>query len=139
MKLIIKILPVLIFLFLVSVREISAACNTPNGTPDPAKVQTAIGCIPTQPDLLASRIITIATGVGSGIAFLFLLTGAFKLITSGGDPDSVQGAKETITSAIAGLLLIVFSVVILQVVGVQLLGLPGFNRTGSQLEVPGGP
>ena len=89
--------------------------------------------------MLASRIITIATGVGSGIAFLFLLTGAFKLITSGGDPDSVQGAKETITGAIAGLLLIVFSVVILQVVGVQLLGLPGFNRTGSQLEVPGGP
>lgn len=101
-------------------------------------IQTAIGCLDTTPERLTSIIITIAIGVAGGLAFLFLVSGAFKLITSGGDPDNIQAAKERITSALAGLLLIVFSVVILQIVGIQVLGLPGFTGSGrSTLTVPG--
>jgi heme A synthase len=44
----------------------------------------------------------------AGIAlFIMLLIGGVKYITSGGDPKAVQGAKNTITYAIGGLILVV--------------------------------
>lgn len=95
--------------------------------PPPEHIQTAIGCLDTQADILVSQIVDLIIKVGGAVAFLFLLTGAFKLITSGGDPDNLTEAKHIITSSLAGLLLIVFSVVILRIVGVDVLGIPGLG------------
>jgi hypothetical protein len=36
------------------------------------------------------------------VLFIMLLVGGFKYLTSGGDPKSVQGAKNALTWAIAG-------------------------------------
>jgi hypothetical protein len=43
------------------------------------------------------------------------------MMTSTGNPEAIQEAKERITSAIVGLLFIIFSLVILQVIGVDIL------------------
>lgn len=60
-----------------------------------------------------SAIIALA-----GIAlFIMLLTGGVKYITSGGEPKALEGAKNTITYAIGGLLLILVSYLILVVIG----------------------
>lgn len=131
---------------LVKIDYVLADIHRVNPGPPPAcnnaahhHISTALGCLSTDPAILASDIIKIAIGISGGLAFLFLISGSFKLITSGGDPDNIQAAKERITSAIAGLLLIVFSVVILQIIGVNILRLPGFGPTTApdgNIEVP---
>jgi len=87
---------------------------------------TALGCIPTGDfseftAWLLKRIIAVA----GGIAFLLVIFGGFRIITSAGDPKGVQAAKETITSALIGLLFIIFSVFLLELIGVKILGIPG--------------
>jgi hypothetical protein len=53
----------------------------------------------------------------AGIAlFIMLLVGGVKYITSGGDPKAAEGAKNTITYAIGGLVLILVSYLILVVI-----------------------
>jgi hypothetical protein len=49
-------------------------------------------------------------------------------MTSQGNPEKVQAAREQLTSAIVGLLFIIFSLAILTIIGVDILKLPGFTR-----------
>ena len=58
-----------------------------------------------------------------------ILVGAFMLSVSQGDPNKTKEAKEIITSAIIGLLFVIFSVTILQFVGVEILHIPGFGES----------
>lgn len=61
---------------------------------------------------LVSALIALA-----GIAlFVMLVVGGVKYITSGGDPKATEGAKNTITYAIGGLVLILVSYLILVVI-----------------------
>jgi len=67
-------------------------------------------------------------GVAGGIAFLMILYGGFTIMMSAGNPEKLNSGKEIITSAISGLLLIVFSAVILRIIGIDILGgFPGFG------------
>lgn len=89
---------------------------------------TAIGCIPTDiASLFKTYLSPIGLGIAGGIAFLLILFGGFTILTSAGNPESLAKGKEMITSAIAGLLLIIFSVFILRLIGVDILQIPGFK------------
>lgn len=88
---------------------------------------TAIGCIESDPKLFVGRILGFAIGVAGGIAFLMILFGGFQILTSSGDPEHMNAGRELIAAAITGLLFIVFSLFILRVIGVSILGLPGFK------------
>ena len=72
---------------------------------------------------LASDILLILTGAAAIIAFIFIIIGGFKFVTSGGDPKAVAGARTTLTYAIIGIILVVVSWLILllirQVTGVD--------------------
>ncbi len=57
-----------------------------------------------------------------------MLFGAFQIMTSQGDPERLKAGKELIGSALAGLLMIIFSVFLLQLIGVQILQIPGFSK-----------
>lgn len=86
-------------------------------------VKSGLGCIPTDPQAFINTATPWAIGIGSGIAFLLGLYGALMIVISAGDPEKMQAGKEIITSAIAGLLLIVFAVFILRIIGVDVLKL----------------
>ncbi len=90
-------------------------------------VNTAIGCIDTRPDKLISLSIKLGIGIGSGIAFLLILFGSYKITVSQGQPEAINSGKETITSAIIGLVFIVLSISILQILGFDILGLGSFG------------
>jgi len=90
-------------------------------------VWTAIGCVPATPQGLIDALIPIGIGVAGGIAFLLILVGGFQIMTSAGNPEQLTAGKELVGSAIIGLLLIMFSVFILGLIGVNVLGLPGFT------------
>lgn len=91
-------------------------------------VWSAIGCLPTDfSELIKKYVFTTGVGIAGGIAFIYFLYGAFMILTSSGNAEKMEEAKQIITSALAGLLLIIFSVFLLSVIGVQILQLPGFG------------
>lgn len=91
-------------------------------------IDTAIGCIPIEDsNALIGFILKWAIGVGGGIAFLLIVLAGFQIMTSAGNPDRLKAGQELMTSAIAGLILLIFSVFILRIIGVDILGLPGFG------------
>ncbi|MCX6705130.1 MAG: pilin [Candidatus Woesebacteria bacterium] len=98
-------------------------CDGNEGT-----LRTAIGCIPVfdQTSFL-STLLTWAVGIGGGIAFLLILYAGFMVMTSAGNPERLKAGQELLTSAISGLILLVFSVFILRFVGIDILGLDKFG------------
>jgi len=89
---------------------------------------TAIGCITTSdPQAFIAWLLGGAIGIAGGIAFLLMLWGGFQIITSTGDPEKLNKGKEILTSAIIGLVVIIFSLFLLQLIGVKILQIPGFG------------
>lgn len=100
----------------------SSTGNCPTGFLD-----TAIGCIPmNDTQFFVVWLFRWGVGVGGGIAFLLILYGGFLVMTSQGDPKRAAGGQETITSAVMGLIMMIFAVFILRVIGVDILKIPGF-------------
>jgi hypothetical protein len=94
-----------------------------------AGVKTALGCIPTQDTQeFVGWILRLAIGIGGGIAFLLMLFGGIKMITSAGNPEAVKAGQELITSALMGLIFIIFSLFLLQLIGVKIFEIPGFGE-----------
>jgi hypothetical protein len=54
-----------------------------------------------------------------------IVIAGFFIITSSGDPRRAKAGKELLTSAIIGILMIIFSVFLLDVIGIRILHLPG--------------
>jgi len=102
--------------------------NSPQCTScaDSGGVWTAVGCIPTTRKDIVSTFFTIALYLSGGIILLRLLQASFMLSTSQGEPNKVKEAQEIFTSAFAGLLFVLFSMVILSTIGVNILQIPGF-------------
>lgn len=90
-------------------------------------IWTAIGCVPTKTEGIIKTLVQVALGMGGGITLLLILAGAFKLSVSQGDPKAVEEAREQITSAVIGLLFIIFSITMLRFIGIQVLQIPGFG------------
>jgi len=87
---------------------------------------TALGCLPTSDSQeFIGWLLMFLIGIGGGVAFVLMLVGSFQVLTSSGNPEKIQAGKQLITSAIAGLLLIIFSLFLLQLIGVQILEIPG--------------
>ncbi|HLD96517.1 MAG TPA: hypothetical protein VI794_02295 [Patescibacteria group bacterium] len=84
-------------------------------------------CLKTDPAGFANDILGIGIGIGTLLATVFLVIGGFGVATSGGNPESLENAKTTITSAIAGLLFILMSVLILSIIGGGVIGIDFFK------------
>ncbi|PIZ02749.1 hypothetical protein COY59_03020, partial [Candidatus Gottesmanbacteria bacterium CG_4_10_14_0_8_um_filter_37_24] len=66
-------------------------------------------------------------GMVGGIAFLYLIYGFFLILTSGGNAEKIEQAKQIIISALSGLILIIFSVLLLKIIGTDIIRIPGFG------------
>ncbi len=71
-----------------------------------------------------NTLVSFGIGIAGGVAFLLLIYGGFKFIFSLGNPEAVQQGREIITAALIGLIVVVFSVFLLRLVGISILGLP---------------
>lgn len=94
---------------------------------DANKTWTAIGCLENDPPALVGHLIGIGGGLAGGVAFLMMLFGAAQLVLSQGVPEKIQQAREIITSAVIGVVFIFLSILILKLIGVQILGIPGWS------------
>jgi hypothetical protein len=97
-------------------------------------INTAIGCL----DVLGSQeqflgdLLRWGIGIGGGIAFLLILYAGFMIMSSSGNPDRLKAGQELLTSAISGLILLIFSVFILKFIGIDILKLDQFGFGGNQ-------
>lgn len=102
--------------------------TVPNEIDVCTKTFTAIGDIATDPSGFVTRIFGFLLSISGGIAVLMIIYSGYNFMTSQGNPETVKEARERLTSAIVGLLFIIFSLVILQIIGVNILHIPGFTN-----------
>ena len=111
-------------------REACLACSgleSSSTQRDRQRIWTGFGCIETRPTGLVNSLLTIGLSLGGGVAFVLIIASGFMFTTSQGDPKRTSDARELASSAIIGLLFIIFSVAILQFIGVDILKIPGFG------------
>ena len=91
-------------------------------------VYTGIGCVQGSIDkFIGQTVFGIGIGLAGGFSLLCIIYAAFMMQSSQGNPEKLKKAQEMITSCIMGLMLIIFSVFILRLIGVDILKIPGFN------------
>lgn len=89
-------------------------------------LRTAIGCVPVEdPNDFAKFVLRWGVGVGGGVAFLLIVVAGFQIMTSTGNPEKLKAGQDKLTSAVMGLILLIASVVILRIIGVDILKIPG--------------
>lgn len=86
-----------------------------------------LNCLPA----VFQNVINAAVAFAGLIALIFIILSGIKLITSGDDPKQVESARHTLTYAIAGLLLVLFSFFIINIIayvtGAECIKIFGFN------------
>lgn len=88
-----------------------------------AGVQTAIGCVPTDPSVLTNTLLRYLTGIAGGLALILMIYGGLQMVTANGDDQKIKAGRDQFNSAVIGLLFILFSVILLRIIGVDILGL----------------
>lgn len=113
----------------------------PTATPTPAdlspcpsqkgeckSIDTALGTIDVNdPGAFIKTAFGILLSISGGIAVLLIVFSGYRIMMAQGDPEKLKGAREMLTSAIIGLLFMIFSVTILQILGVDIFHIPGFT------------
>lgn len=94
---------------------------------DCSVISTAIGEISTRPEGFVQKVLGLILSLSGGILVIILIIAGYRLMTSQGDPEKIKAAREQVTSALIGLLFIIFSFVIYQFITSEVLRLPGFN------------
>jgi hypothetical protein len=119
----------LLFTLQINVGVVFAQTSGPNGNCGKESISTALGCIPFgNQNAIIGWFLRWGMGIGGGIAFILIVVAAFQIMTSAGDPARLKAGQELLTSAIAGLIMLIFSVFILRIIGVDILKLPGFGN-----------
>ena len=98
----------------------------PNQNVKCVSIDTAIGEISIEPEGFVKRIFSLVLGLAGGIALILIMISGYKMMASQGNPEAIVAARDQLLSAVIGLLFIIFSFVILQVIGVDILRIPGF-------------
>jgi hypothetical protein len=77
-----------------------------------------------------NNLVSAILGFAGITLFILLVLGGFKFITSGGDPKAIEGARNTLTYAIIGLVVLLLSYLVLVLIK-QITGAPvtEFNLT----------
>ncbi|MBU4099259.1 pilin [Patescibacteria group bacterium] len=84
-----------------------------------------MGKMPTNSGEFIVKIFIIILSFAGGIALLLIISAGYKIIMSKGKPEAIQQGREQLISAIVGLVFIIFSFVIFQLVFVDILKIPG--------------
>lgn len=106
---------------------LSCAARSADGTTC-TSINTGLGfAISTDVASFTKDLVGIVLSIAGGIAILLIIISGYRIMVSQGNPENIKNAREQLTAAIVGLLFVIFSLVILQVIGVNILGLPGIS------------
>lgn len=86
---------------------------------------TSLGCFYTdKEDFIVKNIFGTLLSLAGFVALLCIIFSTIKIQISQGDSEKIQSARESLIACVGGILLIIFSVLIMRIIGVDLLGLP---------------
>ncbi|MFH1863801.1 MAG: hypothetical protein ABIJ85_02755 [bacterium] len=68
-------------------------------------------------EVVFKNVVNVALGFAGIAFFVLLLVGGFKYMSAGSDPKAIEAARKTLTSAIAGLLIVILSYLVLVFIG----------------------
>ena len=120
-KTIIKLLAIFLIPFstlCLSCNLVSAADYKPCDSSIPEVIREANGCDGNEDKLsnVVMGIINSVLGIISTVALIFIIIGGYNYMTSAGDPGKVKKAKDTLTYAIIGLVVVILAAVIVNFV-----------------------
>ncbi|OGH10761.1 MAG: hypothetical protein A3B38_03605 [Candidatus Levybacteria bacterium RIFCSPLOWO2_01_FULL_36_13] len=93
------------------------------------EIFTGLGIsFPTTIGGFTSALLGVMLSLIGGIALILIIISGYRIMASQGNPEALQAAREQLTAAIVGLLFVIFSLVVLEVIGVDILKLPGLTR-----------
>lgn len=108
-------------------------CTASGGRPG---IRTGLGCLPYADNATTyssggkpaiSAIYGWAIGIAGAAALLLIAFASFTIATAGGDVKRVKTGQEILSAAVAGVILIVLAIALLNLIGIRVLNLPGFN------------
>ncbi|MBP9670429.1 hypothetical protein KBD75_03450 [Candidatus Woesebacteria bacterium] len=99
----------------------------PTGDCGDQAIDTALGCLPVSTSGFTSALLTFLAGTAGAISLVIMLAATIQIMTGGDNAEQVKKGKELFTGAITGLLFIIFSVTLLQIIAGGIIDLPGFN------------
>lgn len=91
------------------------------------EVLTELGCFPTDPANFVGKFYGVGLSFIGMTALLFLIIGAYLILTSQGNPDQLRNGKTFIYYALAGLFLAIFGYLFITIVVADILKVPGFS------------
>ncbi|HUD44491.1 MAG TPA: pilin [Patescibacteria group bacterium] len=106
---------------------VGASNSQPSTEPTCDQIMTAIGGITTDPQGFIRSIFGILLSLSGGVALAIIIYNGYRLLISQGNPEMIKKARENITSGIIGLIFAILSLAILQIIGVNILHIPGFT------------
>ncbi len=92
-----------------------------------AEFNTALGTFKTEPSDFVVSVFGFLISMAGGIAILLIMIAGYKIMTSRGNPDQIQQAREQMIAAIVGLMFLIFSFLFLQLIGIDILKVPGLE------------
>lgn len=96
----------------VGVGSASGATTLPADTTCSSQIIGNIGCLP----YFLRNIVSAGLLMAALLAVVLIILSGIKLLTSGGDPDKVASAKRSLTFTIIGLVIVLLSFVIINVI-----------------------
>src|SRR5258708_3892891 len=81
-------------------------------TPDGKAQNMTLGCFPE----LIKNIINFGFIAVGTVALIFIIIAGIKLVRSGGDPKEAEGARQTLTYAIIGLVIVLLAAAIVNLI-----------------------
>jgi len=108
---------------------------TPPNLQIPGRQFTMLGCISSGTSFTGQAgastfvqvLLNVVFSLAGGLAFLYLMYGGFIVITSQADPERLNYGRRLIFGAIAGLIITLSSVFIVNIIGSGVLHIPGFG------------
>lgn len=89
--------------------------------------RSAFGEFSTDPAGFVKTMFAVLLSFSGGIALLLIIRAGYRLLTSQGKAEAINQARDELIAAIVGLVFLIFSFVVLQTIGVDILRLPGFG------------
>ena len=124
-------LPIFFTLSLLSLAQPVLAFDPTSGCPGSSdanpQINTGLGCLPTSTSGFTSALLIFLSGMAGAISLVIMLIATVQIMTGGDNAEQVKKGKELFTGAITGLLFIIFSVTLLQIIAGGIIDLPGFN------------
>lgn len=100
-----------------------SSSGAPNSTGQPVEIGAQFPGEPKNVDLIQHiyYVHKWATLIGSLLAVYMIVFAGFKYMTSAGNPEALQDAKDTIIGALVGLSIILLAYMLFQIVGIKVM------------------